>query len=338
MKFHIRFAEQVVGFFVLLALLAVAGLLILMGINQRWFSKDYHFTSRFESGNNLSNGMPIKLKGFKIGAVDAVTLLEDNTVMIDFHIFDTYYSKVSQNSVLELAVNPLGIGSSGLLFYPGKSQGPPLPENSMIPSLDMEEGKRLVAQSLVSIPKGSDAVSDILVSIGPTIDSLNTLLVSIDDLVHGKNTAPLGSLIRETDTIAANVREMSDGAVAPVGSILDNVETLTESLKDTTGIATRLLNPQGSVAKLLNDNEELYKMMSNILHSLASSAEEIRTLLAFANEKQPQISTLLDQTIDAINQGEDVLTGLKNNPLLRGGIPKTTAQPTTFGGLRDREF
>jgi phospholipid/cholesterol/gamma-HCH transport system substrate-binding protein len=61
-------------------------------------------------------------------------------------------------------------------------------------------------------------------------------------------------------------------------------------------------------------------------------------LLAFANEKQPQISTLLDQTIDAINQGEDVLTGLKNNPLLRGGIPKTTAQPTTFGGLRDGEF
>lgn len=345
MKFRIRFAEQIVGLFVLAAILAMAGLLILMGVNQRWFSKDYHYVSFFNSGNNLSNGMPVKLKGFKIGAVDAITLLDDNRVRIDFHIYDTYYGKVTPNSVLELAVSPLGIGGGGLLFHPGKSPGPPLAEDSIIPSLDMEEGRELVKRDLVAIPARSDAISDLLVKVGPTVDSVNatlaateTLLLSIDDLVNGRNTTALGELIVEAELIASNVEVITRNAQGDVDDILDDVAALTESLRDTTGIITRLLDPKGSLPKLLDDNEELYLVVSDILTSLSVSAKEIELLLTFANRKQPQISALLDETIEAINEGQDVLTGLKNNPLLRGGIPETGPAPTTFGGFRDGDF
>lgn len=96
MKFHIRFAEQIVGFFVLLAMVIILIIVIFMGINQRWFARDYHFTSKFLSGNGLSVGMPLKLKGFKIGTVDKIELNDDNTVEVNFHIFDTYYSKVTK--------------------------------------------------------------------------------------------------------------------------------------------------------------------------------------------------------------------------------------------------
>ena len=46
MKFKIRFADQIVGFFVLAAIVAVAVVLILIGVNQRWFAKNYYFTQR----------------------------------------------------------------------------------------------------------------------------------------------------------------------------------------------------------------------------------------------------------------------------------------------------
>ena len=49
MKFRIRFADQVVGAFLLLAVLGIAAILVLVGINQRWFAKDYVFRSRFDS-------------------------------------------------------------------------------------------------------------------------------------------------------------------------------------------------------------------------------------------------------------------------------------------------
>ncbi len=47
MKFKIRFADQIVGLFLLVGVLGVAAILILIGINQRWFAKNYYFTSRF---------------------------------------------------------------------------------------------------------------------------------------------------------------------------------------------------------------------------------------------------------------------------------------------------
>ncbi len=61
MKFRIRFAHQIVGIFVLLAILGIAAILILLGINQRWFAKDYYFWSTFRSAGGLSVGMPIRL-------------------------------------------------------------------------------------------------------------------------------------------------------------------------------------------------------------------------------------------------------------------------------------
>ncbi len=63
MKFKIRFADQIVGIFVLVAIIAVAAILVLIGVNQRWFAKNYYYQSRFASGDGLSVGMPLVLKG-----------------------------------------------------------------------------------------------------------------------------------------------------------------------------------------------------------------------------------------------------------------------------------
>lgn len=359
MKFRIRFAEQIVGLFVLTAILALAGLLVMMGVNQRWFAKDYRFVSHFASGDNLSTGMSVKFRGFKIGSVDSITLLDNNMVEINFHVFDTYYDKVSPNSVLELAVSPIGIGGGGLLFHPGKGEGGTVPEGSLIPSLSSPEGILLVSEGLVEIPNRSDAISDILVKVGPTITAVQDTLVAVeqlvytmDDLVQGKNEAALGELLVSTERIARNVEGITATADQGMGDILQDVDSLTggledilqdvavltEGLKDTTGIVTRLLGAQGSIPKLLDDNQELYNSIEAILASLTASAKEIETLLIFTNRQQPRITTLLDETISAINEGQDVLTGVKNNPLLRGGIPEPGPQPTTFGGYRDGGF
>ena len=76
MKFKIRFADQIVGFFLLLVLVGVAAVLILVGINQRWFAKNYYFQSLFPSGDGLAVGMPISLKGFQIGKISDIRLNE----------------------------------------------------------------------------------------------------------------------------------------------------------------------------------------------------------------------------------------------------------------------
>ncbi len=351
MKFRIRYAEQIVGLFVIVAVLSLAGILIFMGINQRWFRKDYHFVSRFDSGEGLSRGTAIKLKGFKIGAVDSVSLSPDNTVEIGFHIFDTYYDRVRQFSVLELTTSPIGIGGGGLTFHPGQAEAGQLTEGAYIPSLDFEEGRRLVERGLVQMPQKSDAASDIIDRIGPMLDtthntvkSVNSILATVDESLKGTDKGPLGSMLRETDLLLSQVNTtMSElkNEIAPILSntseITANIERTTAELSDTQGLVRRLLGEEGSVGKLFSD-DELYNSITGIVVELENVAGELSSLTAYINEQKPQITTLIEKGKSAIDEGENVLEGLSNNPLLRGGISEDYPTPSTFQSYRDEEF
>ncbi len=351
MKFHIRFAEQIVGFFVLLALLMILVIIILMGINQRWFSKDYYFTSRFISGTGLSVGMPLTLKGFKIGSVDKIELNDGNTVEVSFHIFDTYYDKVTKNSVLELSVSPIGIGGSGLLFYPGVSRQL-IPDGSFIPSLDFKQGKDLVKRGMVHKPPENDTILNIVNEIGPLmahIDeatvSLNDLLVTVNKTFKGEQTGPAGDIVNRINKLTGQLNTLIADASGKIHTILGNtsgitanLQTTTAGLTDTKGLVTRLLDPKGSLAKLLNDNLELYNQITGILSNVQMTADELKTFTGYINNSRPQISELLEGSREALQKGEDVLEALSNNPLLRGGISEKIQPATTFRGYREEDF
>lgn len=348
MKLKIRFADQIVGLFVLLAIGALCGILILLGANQRWFAEDYYYTSRFSSGVSLKPGMAIKLKGFQIGAVDTVTLLEDNNVQIAFHVYDTYYDKVTQNSVLELSVNPLGLGG-GLLFHPGIDGSDPIPQGTEIPSLDFAEGKRLLKQGLVARPSGGDAVTQILNSVAPLINDVNATVLNLTDtlvLVNqalaGDTTTPMGAILADIDGLVSQVNTLLNETTDSLSLTMANISQVTGDLQkltaDPRGLATTLLDPKGSVATLLDDNDRLFLQIDGILANINESTAQLQTFTNYLNESQPQITGILEDGQEALDKGKEVLEGLTNNPLLRGGITKETEQPVTFQGYRDEDF
>jgi phospholipid/cholesterol/gamma-HCH transport system substrate-binding protein len=351
MKFQIRFADQIVGLFIILALLSVIFILVMMGINQRWFAKDYNYTSSFKSGNGLSVGMPIKLKGFQIGSVDKIDLLEDNTVEINFHIFDTYIDKVRKNSVIELSVSPIGIGSGGMLFHPGKSTEL-IPELSFIPSTDFKEGNALIVKGLVNKPERDDTIVNIINDISPLLRSTNSTMKSLDTLLdttnatfNGESEGPLTDILNEVALMVTMLNKTISNAMLVVNDILSNtygissnLEITTAGLTETKGLITHLLDPKGSIATLLNDDNQLYKELFSIVEEASKTTEELTAFINYINSTQPQISELLESSREAIIKGKDVLEGLSNNPLLRGGITSVTDQPTTFKSYEEEEF
>ncbi len=367
MKFRIRFADQVVGVFVLIAVVAVAAILILMGLNQRWFAKDYHFTSKFSSAQGISSGMAITLKGFQIGKVKQISLGDDNKVTIDFVIFDTYYTKVKKNSVLQLASSPIGLGG-GMVFHPGKDPGGPLSENSFIPSMDSAEGKALIAQGLVDLPLTEDVINGLIGRIGPVLENVNTVLVSITTLSKTLNdnfsgsggSGPVKDLlasirgtvqdanttIQNINSVLArtsdNVNVVLEDTTKKVNTLLGNIDTIVKDLRQITenpkGLVKTLLDPKGSIATLLDDNNALMNQIQGILKQLNDTTDQIRKFTAYLTSSQPQITGLLEGGRKAIDQGKDVLEGIRNNPLIRGGIPEKREQPTTFQGYRSEDF
>ena len=343
MKFQIRFADQIVGLFIILAVMSIVFILVMMGINQRWFVKDYKYTSSFNSGNGLSIGMPITYKGFQIGSIDDIELLENDKVKIDFHIFDTYYDKVRKNSVLQHAVSPIALVAGGMLFHPGKSTEP-IPELSFIPSTDSEEGRELIAKELVEIPQRDDAVLNIINNISPILEIVDKLAWDIDELVvsvnstfKGESEGPVADIIEEISIMVAMLNDAISDAVISANKILADTSNMTSDL-ELTGLATRLLDPKGSLATLLDDDDELYKELYSIIAEIAKTTEELSAFVKYINTTQPQISELLEGSREALAKGKDVLEGLSNNPLLRGGITGVTEQPTTFMSYGEEEF
>ena len=94
MKFKIKYADQIVGLFIIVALAMLAVIVILVGVNQRWFAKDYSFWTVFSSANGVSPGTAIVMNGFTVGKIDKISLNDDNKVDVYFHIYDTYYNLV----------------------------------------------------------------------------------------------------------------------------------------------------------------------------------------------------------------------------------------------------
>jgi phospholipid/cholesterol/gamma-HCH transport system substrate-binding protein len=326
----------------------LAAVLILMGTNQRWFAKDYYFSSKFPSADGLSTGMAIRFKGFQIGVVDSVSLNQDNSVGIRFHIYDTYIDKVTRNSVLELTTSPIGLGG-GLSFHPGKVNSPHIPEGSYIPSTSSAEGQALVKQGLVEIPQNVDTITKLIGEVGPILQNVNTTLESMQELIANANTsisgrAPgsIGGTLSTAQDTVQNVNTVVAQMGQKISSILDNLNTVADEVKKASqspqGVVQGLLKPTGSVSTILNDNNALYDNLNATLDSLNKTVKQLQEFVQYLNNTTPQISGILDQGRQTLVQGKDVLEGIRNNPLIRGGIPKQVAQPTTAAGYRGGGF
>lgn len=343
MKFKIRYAEQITGIFVLIAILFVALVMILMGVNQRWFKNDPDFYSIFDSAEGLKLGMSIKLKGFQIGTVNKILLLDNNRVEIRFSIFENYHEKVRENSILQLSSNPLGLGG-GLLLYPGRYATSPLPDGSYIPSSDFAEGKKLIADGLVEINESDavslllDDVSTILGNANAAVISLDELLVSVTDTLEGRNTGPVGGTIDNVESITDRFDASMGELTEQLNGTLANIESLSEELADPQGFLSDVVAPDSSIAMLLNDKAVLYGEIESILSGIDDTIAQLEEFSVYVNDTTPQISGLIEDSREALDQGKDVLEGLKNNPLLRGGITAVKEQPATYQSYRDKDF
>ncbi len=339
MKLLIRHSDKVVGVFFLVGTLFLLGALTFVGVNKRWFQRDLEYLSYFNTANGLSTGLALEYRGFAIGRVKSLDLGDGDQVQVVFSVFHEYADRIVQGSVVELAVQPLGFGSN-LFFYPGMGGGPPLPPGSTIVSTDLPLGRQLVIEGKVDRPQRRDEVTTLIASLPPLLGqveglvrNLDRLLVRMDQELTGQAEQPGEGLLATVDETLQEFGDLArrfEALTLGVDPLLESLTILAQQLEDPHGLIPTLMGNEGSAAQFFQDNAQLYQ---NLLSTMA----ELQEMMVFLKGTTPDLSVLLDETTSMLVESEQVLQGLKNNPLLRGGIPPQTERSGNFGGYRQEE-
>ena len=303
MKFKIRHADKIVGFLIIVAIVSLIFVIVMIGRTQRWFSKNYSYETYAQSASGINKNMNVICRGIAIGNVKDFFLIEDNRVKVIFAIQDRYRDRAREGSIVEVVVSPIGLGGS-FVFYPGLGEG--LDEGAFIPMRDSAEAKDLITRGLANIPPQDDPIADLM-------EKANEMLDGIQEMIDGLNVPP------------------NERSATALGQIIANVEKLTHD------ISADYANPEG-VRKIINGDSEALNALEASLVSLSGTMDSIDKAIRFIPREMPQIINLLSEARTAIQSANDVLIALKNNPLLRGGIPEHAAIDSSGTNPRNIQF
>jgi phospholipid/cholesterol/gamma-HCH transport system substrate-binding protein len=335
MTFKFRYADRIVGIFILIALLFVLFMLLAAGVNRKWFSHQYHYKSRFTSADGLSVGKAIKFKGVEVGEVKSFELSSDNFIDAEFVIYEDYIHVLKPNSILELSTNPLGIGG-GLILYPGKNDLPFPDEGSFIPSTQFPSARDLLDKGLVEKDNEGDMVGDLLAAVPDLLNNINSTVLSLNELTQTINGSMEGDIeagpMAEILLNMENILSRTDTLIAHLSNLMFEVNHAEE-------LVPTLLGNEGVVGGLISNEGEFYGEIVGLTNEIHLSLSNLAKLTGSLNSYSPQIDQLLSKLSSSLSKAEDVMEGLSNNPLIRGGIEEKRDITSTGGSsLRDEEF
>ncbi|GMO49854.1 MAG: hypothetical protein Pg6C_12920 [Treponemataceae bacterium] len=321
MKFKIRFADQIVGFCVTLAIVLLLIVVFLLGSKHRWFAHDLLYKTVFTSASGLSVNMPLLYKGFTIGNVKSLQLNEQDDVEVIFSVREDYVNRVRKGSVVELSVSPIGLGSS-FVFYSGLA-GEVLEAGALVPRIDSREGKELVAQGLAWAPGKDDSITNVIAQVNAVLSDVDIVLKQLQDAFAGRGDSPVAcSLngIADTITSISVIAGNLDGALQPV---LANLNKITSDF---------------SVVSSELSNGTLAQSIDTALAGIAGTITNLEKTTAFIPQQLPQVAALIVELRQTLQTAEEVLVAVRNNPLLKNGVPERAEVQSSGTNPRDIAF
>jgi len=309
MKFKMRFADQIVGIFIILSLIILAFVIVVLGKSQRWFVKDPTFTTVFPSAGGLSRNMAVQYKGFAIGSVRTFHLTDNDDVEVIFSIQKEYKNKVKKGSIVELQVSPIGLGNQ-FQFYAGR--GDVLEEGAFIPAFGSAQARELMRQGLTEEFQRDDSISVLM-------SRVNSILGQLDEaLGEGTAATEIGNMIGSINRTLAGVEAIPASLDNTINDIRLQLRPILANLNALTG---EFNDPDGLIYTVLDTDKDFYINLVKILVSVTSMLDSLDRTVAFIPSQLPQVAGLLMDLRVTMKTAEDVLISLTNNPLLRNGIP-----------------
>ena len=290
--------------FVLLAALGMALVFVWTGVKKDAFTAKSPVYFVADSGQDLSEGMPVKFSGFKIGTLDTLTLDRQGRVQVTVKIDSKYLGLIRQDAVMSLKKE--GVIGDGVLEIGRGTEGLPA----------LAPGGKVRFERAGGLEQ---AVVDVRDRIMPILDDLHHTLHDPDGDVRQtlQNLREFSAQMRDT-------QKRLDSVLGKVDTSLDRqVEPLLRSLRKSAASAESLSG------KLDYELPALLSKADSSMEKLRQASEQISDAVS---RSAPQLPAVMGETRDTLGKtrklvgdSQEALDKLNTHWPLSGGAPVDTA-------------
>ncbi len=304
--------EKKIGAFAAVAILGIIAVLLLIGMEQEFFTAKYTLRFTVEKGTGFSRGMPVKLSGFRIGHIKSISLNEKAMVDIRIQIDKQYQKWIRKDSVARLVKEGL-VGDNIIEVSVGTPTAPLLKDGDTI-VYEKTRGLEEVANDI------ADKVKPVLVEVRDIISYIND--------PNGDIKQSLGNIRRLTGNLEGT-RQNTD----------DLLITTRTSIGTVAGTANRTLENANA---RINSLEPLMAKMDSSLAKIPPILEKVDDTMANVEKSTlelrkaaPRIQPLLSKTEDTMESADTVLKALKETWPLKNHIPVPSDREFVPGDSHD---
>jgi len=303
-----RHLEKKVGVFFALAIIGCLAGLFFIGLQSDLFTSKYKLRFTVADGTGISEGMPIKLSGFRIGRVHSINLNQQAKVDVILQIDKEYQSWIHTDSKAKLIKEGL-VGDMVVAIYPGTS-GKPLQENEVLTSFEtvktldqhVEEISAMIKPALTDLREFIRFINDPQGDIKKTLNNISVISSNPEAIRGGigqqftRTTDNLNQVILKSGELVNRSKqtiETLEGSLAEASQLINTIDTGMPGLLNR--LEKTLANLEQISLELKQAAGKAGPMVPPLLERIDGIVEETGTLVNSAQNVWPLSSGISDE-------------------------------------------
>jgi len=283
-----RSREYKVGAFVLAGLVAVGGIIFMIGEERQLFQRKIPYQAAFHNVQGLSPGSPVRMGGVDIGRVTKVGYAADSNdrkIHVTIAVLSDQAPRIKSDSVAEIEGKGL-LGDKMITITIGTASKPSLPEGAQIGS---EEGDDLGAMM--------GKLGTISVKVEKVVDNLERTSASLSDEQLHKD---LKGVVSSLNNVLGSV-DRREGYVGKVMSDPGEAQRISQLVRNLEQVSSQLDRTTGSVNQVL----ERVKTGPGLAHELIYGEDSAKAVAQFGGAADE-----VRLTLKGIREGNGIAKGV----------------------------
>jgi len=313
-----RNLERKIGIFMATALAGIVIAAVLFGLQKDFFTKKYTLRFTAERGTGFTKGMPVKLSGFRIGRVTAISLNKQALVDIFIEIDADYGTWIRSDSTAKLVKEGL-VGDSIIDVSVGSPAKPQLKDKGTIAYVKTKSLDEMADEI-------AEKVKPVLIEISDIISYVNDPEGDLKKTIRNAE-----QLTRKLEGTRQNADRLLVSAADNVGSVTTRTNVMIDSARnkiDSIDLNPTLNRVNSALDQVNNRLPLLLEKADTSLENVSRISLETRLL---SEKAFPRIPGVISQAEDVMLSTDRLINSLQNTWLLRDSTTPDTRQDLIRG-------